>query len=132
MTATVADLLDRAADLLERDGWCQGSLDNADGQRCVMGAVYAARDDLVWSNDLASERSLSVTHQATDALFDAIGWNIPEWNDSEQTSFEDVLSLLRGVAAEQRGLRPEPEPEPPVLPVDQQQAAGLWGWMVMP
>jgi hypothetical protein len=105
-TFTAADLLDRAADLLERDGWCQGTSYGPDGGMCLLAALQAARADLIWGEGgkrgAGADQAASLYRRAHDAVADAIGGDITEWNDGIDTSMADVLDLLRALASERR------------------------------
>lgn len=86
-------VLDRAADLLERDGWHRGWLDdiyaNTDsrGRRCAAKAMIAV-----------SREDREARWQAADALKAEVGGEIHEWNDSVARDRRQVVRTLRGVA----------------------------------
>lgn len=89
---TPADVLDAAADLLDRDGWCQGYDKDDDGRYCARGATKAAAssDTLVGAGARIALTQRLPTH------------NIPAWNDTPGRTQEEVTSTLRRVARELR------------------------------
>jgi hypothetical protein len=84
-------LLD-AADLLERDGWCQHHFRNEKGHRCVIEAIGAATDHKPLLRDKAR-------YQLAQALPGSL--SIIEWNDAHSRRKSQVIKKLREVA---RGL----------------------------
>lgn len=109
MTLSVAGVLERAADILER---CGRHVENFEAHRggpcCTAGAINravtgdaeftagtsAAKWALVDELDLYGDRGLAVWE-----MDEAIG----RWNDDEERTDAEVLSVLRGLAARLRG-----------------------------
>jgi hypothetical protein len=92
MTKTTADVLDDAADLLERQGWCQVYMEDSDGRHCVVGALSAA----------AAVAHSRVAHAgAENAIWARVGMPTA-WNDAPERTEQEVLDLLRSVAKDQR------------------------------
>ncbi|MFE5199908.1 hypothetical protein ACFQ93_40455 [Streptomyces sp. NPDC056601] len=79
----VAGLLRAAHQRLETDGWCKGAYTNADGARCILGALRA---------ESGGDRRLE--QHAIDALMDAIR---AEFGDDVDTipSFNDAWATAR-------------------------------------
>ena len=77
-----AALLMRAADIVER-GWCQGHLVDDHGNVCALQALYHARGKVT---------------QAFVALSNAVGGNIPEWNNAPSQTAANVAATMRAVA----------------------------------
>ncbi|MGV0964165.1 MAG: DUF6197 family protein [Polynucleobacter sp.] len=108
MTAplSVADVLDRAADLIEPEGkWTQGAYGrDATGCEvigvenavcfCAMGAMYKARGDIgAFEHDPDLVRPLAALIERTcDAAID-------DWNDASERTQTEVVSALREAAA---------------------------------
>jgi len=85
-----ADVLDNAATLIERDGWCRRVLETADGRHCAVGALDVAG---LWGPArMAAHRALEDHVQAV----------ISVWNDA-QTDRREVVQTMRRVARELRG-----------------------------
>ncbi len=84
---TPADVLDAAADLLERDGWCQGNHRHAAGT-CVDYALHAATQP--------------VHNTARQALQRRVG-PVAEWNNAPDQTAANVIATMRSVAADLRG-----------------------------
>lgn len=98
---TVADVLERAADLIEPEGaWTQGAYAKyADGREtivgrgeglvcwCLIGALDAATDDVrhLWKD----------AFQATQAV---VGRPLASWNDKPDRTQGEVVSKLREAA----------------------------------
>jgi hypothetical protein len=80
-------LLLAAANYIEEHGWCQGALENINGQVCLVGALDKTKD----YNDQGY-------YPAILAIQDIIGPRFGEWNDQPGRTKEDVVNLLRQVA----------------------------------
>lgn len=80
-------LLD-AANILERDGWCQSVCLNKRGERCIMGALGA-----VYHSSM-----LDWPQQAIHALNINLQGPIASWNDKSGRTKEEVLAMLRDTA----------------------------------
>lgn len=102
--ATEADVLERAADLIEETGWCQfsyrgsGSLDIIPKRRfelaeeyCVTGAIFQAAYD-------AGTGAIP----ARDVLSDFLGQGATSWNDAPERTKAEVVAKLREAAARAR------------------------------
>jgi hypothetical protein len=88
---TVSEVLNAAADLLEKDGWCQDVLKDREGRCCARGALIAvhAADD--WQGPV---------YDADELLEEAVGGSIPAWNDLPNQTGENVIATLRHTAKE--------------------------------
>jgi hypothetical protein len=107
---TEADILRRAADVLEEFGWCRGSIaETADGypvgvadpraaRFCVMGALARAGHDLGLDYPQCWSRGTSAVADAHWWLNDFLGARAVHWNDDITRTKEDVVSLLRRMA----------------------------------
>jgi len=87
--SAAADVLNKAADLIERDGWTQGTY-QLDGKRCVDGAISATSHDWsTWRN----------RKEARELLRDTIGAQIlVDWNDAPGRTKTEVVAALRAAA----------------------------------
>jgi hypothetical protein len=81
---TPSAVLLAAADLLERDGWCQHNYMNDQGHRCVSQAIYD-----VYRMDWMAAASL-VVH--------CVSASLPEWNDAPGQNAGNVIATLRRAA----------------------------------
>jgi len=93
------EILNSAADLLEKDGWCQGYPNNALGQRCALGAIWDVEhygpeagqaEDLV--RQLITKKRYGGTVSATYPLA------ISTWNDQPGRTAQEVIAVLREAA----------------------------------
>lgn len=91
MGRDVADLLDDAADLIERRGWCQGRYQDTDGRLCSVGALAAANGD-----------TLASYFPAVLVLSRRVG-DVVGWNDALGRTEQEVLDTFRAAAKEVRG-----------------------------
>ena len=101
-----ADILDKAADLIDRRGWNQGWYINTDGEMCPRGAIYAACgmqpnpnpsvDVMDWPGWSSSAADNAIT--ACDWLDEAVDDYAESWNDDEGRTKEEVVSTLRAAA----------------------------------
>lgn len=101
----IADVLDAAADVLLRDGWCQDDYTDGEGRACVREAIGRA----VGSNGLATDWDssfadpLAVAAERTLARQLALDadslWSVTHnWNGGDGRTEDDVHDLLRGTA----------------------------------
>jgi hypothetical protein len=86
---TTADVLNRAADLLEEFGWCQGRAGSkAEGTMCLDRAIGEAEKDLG-----------ILLARARTTLSEHIGIPLPFiWNDTPGRTKEEVVRALREAA----------------------------------
>jgi hypothetical protein len=82
-TNPVSQTLWDAADLLERDGWCQGGYSDNEGRHCLIGAIKTVNpgDDH------------GVT--ALDLIVRFLNQNPVCWNDVHDRTRDEVISVLR-------------------------------------
>lgn len=83
------EILNDAADILERDGWCQGEFHSAEGAHCALGAISEAYMSFDYRREL---------YGATKSLLaERIGtpW-IATWNDHGDRTKEQVVKAMRG------------------------------------
>ena len=85
---TVAEVLNAAADLIEKRGWCQHLAFDPDGRHCALGAIWAQR----CPGPLERE-AVAAVRRATGSPF------VGEWNDAPQRTKEEVVEALRKAAA---------------------------------
>lgn len=117
----VADILDKAADIIERQGWTQGDwyqelpVPPEDCPVCAGGGINVATDhapdDDGYTYDERDEAFRAFAHHVDpdqankseegdylDAWISAIG----EWNDDPERTIEQVVAALRACAANLR------------------------------
>ena len=80
----------KAADLLEKDGWCQHHLSNNEGAHCVRGALMEFGSAYVV---LQAEQRLKAIGIPCDDWYGIVSWN----NAPERTA-EEVINALRAAA----------------------------------
>lgn len=86
--SAVADVLNGAADLIERDGWCQGT-PQGDGPVCAGVAICR------------SSNGVRLQTEAITRLTRHTGWSsVIGWNDSPGRTKTEVVAALRTVARE--------------------------------
>jgi hypothetical protein len=84
---TPSAVLLAAADLLERDGWCQGIGRNGAGKRCVTFAI-----------DESTGSKVILYWVAIQLLRKTIRENTVDWNDAPGQTAENVIETLRRAA----------------------------------
>ena len=94
-TDPVSQLLWDAADLLERDGWCQREFEDAQGRYCLVGAINRAPSPGVYSLELEIQRL-----SATGYMQTFLGMEPMRWNDMHGRTKEEVVSALRRASEE--------------------------------
>lgn len=97
------NIFDKAADILEANGWCKGELEDDQGRRCAYGALEAAADhsggtdgDIVAAEELADARLVD----SGRAERGGSGFILIDWNNAPETTGEDVIRLFRELANE--------------------------------
>ena len=106
----VADLLDRAADHIDRVGWTQGDwheetpgLQPKDSPVCADGALaVAAYGDPFGAGGHREPDRFALHSAAVTALIRHIGAGLIDWNDAEGRTKDQVVGAMRAAAAEQR------------------------------
>lgn len=102
MTApqTVADVLDAAADLLEKPGaWGQGNYQPRSGCLCTLGAismVAVGHVPAAWGSS-----SARLATAAAKTLFPSLS-GVANWNDEEGRTQSEVVAALRAAATSAR------------------------------
>lgn len=92
---TVSETLERAAEILEHDGWCQGRYVSEDGSRCLMGALWRAAYDGGGAYTLPEEESLR--------KFLGVGYRrLSQWNDAPGRTAKEVVAALRACARKEK------------------------------
>lgn len=130
LTMKPSEILDKAADILDRDGWMQGAYfkeppllplgtpeaemraesvkANREAPCCQAGAICRAATGYAWARNLgAAIGGLALVAQADDYMSRYVlrefGWpSTIVWNDREGRSKLEVQAALRGAAADAR------------------------------
>lgn len=101
-----ADIIERTADLLERDGWTVGTYMCAHGKRCAEGALIEACKEFGLVTEGPYAEWLAFSNRAARALRVDGGCYLPGWND-DQLRDEDVIAAFRDLAFRERSERPK-------------------------
>lgn len=108
-----SELLDRAADVLNHDGWTQFTRGAGLGTaHCVLGGIDWAHPT---SSDCDKEKP-DAWWRAVGAMATAVGpahpkgdnWTVAEWNNAPERTKEEVIAMLRAVAATERAREAAP------------------------
>lgn len=96
-----SDVLDKAADVLAREGWVKGTRGiYGDGPKCVDGAISVALEGST------AHAYLVESHPAGIALKEFLGIPRPltlcGWNDHQAVDGEEVIAALRDCAEKER------------------------------
>ena len=98
-----ADILERAATLIEERGWNQGWYVNGCGGLCTTGAMFAAvgmepvlGQDSNWNT--FNEIAFRSAQAAWDRFTAHVAQHAPQWNDAPERTKEEVVSTLRAAA----------------------------------
>ena len=88
---TIKEVFAKAADILERDGWCQGRYVDRFGRRCMAGAILSAGTGYAGGDWTSKERKFA----------DEFGWDLDwaRWNDTKGRTQDEVIAKLRELAA---------------------------------
>lgn len=95
-------------DVLNERGWCQGTLENHEGNVCLLGAIGVAAYGDIAGADVTplyhkvvkrlSNSPGQPEHDPLAATFVGGKYSIPAFNDRDTTTLEDVMMLLKEVA----------------------------------
>lgn len=84
----------RAADLIERRGWCQNTLYTPDGALCIMGAFNAIATNNKWQFTADNP-----VWKAYERLYASLNNEEPAvWNDEKHRTKFQVVAKLRALA----------------------------------
>lgn len=85
---TQQEIFLKAADLLARDGWCQGSYYDENGGRCAAGAITDACGGV---RPTEAARACALASQLC-------GDSLSTWNDTYGRTKEEVIALFQRCA----------------------------------
>jgi hypothetical protein len=102
MSEFLAEVLDKAAEVLERDGWCQSNFENKAGERCAVGALRQASRELDGIISFRIEARTALAEYLEISSLDVI-----EWNDTRGRTAAEVIDALKHTA---KNLRNEATP----------------------
>lgn len=97
--SAVADVLNGAADLIERDGWCQNQYRSVDGGRCLTRALADALDlplngPALWQHNPLYLDAEAVLQHVTGR------WTIVGFNDEPGRTKAEVVAAIRAAAVQ--------------------------------
>ncbi len=110
-TLTVADVCDRAAALIERNGWHHGGYYRAnahskpaDCPMCVRGAINTAvfGEPVPGLPGAVAWLHVEFAEQAVREFLDLGTNSLAKWNDAEGRTYTEVIAALRGAAQTER------------------------------
>lgn len=109
MESADPELFDKAVEVLEQRGWCQGKLEATDGRVCAVGALRAAAWGDPYSRTFPGEEKVDVepVERALDAVNAVLSGPrarsmIVSFNDEPGRTAEEVIDLFRRVAKDLR------------------------------
>jgi hypothetical protein len=82
------NIYDKAIELLETNGWCQGEYKSEDGKLCMLGALFAARGDF-------SETWSAIYNDLGFCLDSNSSPGISFWNDTPGRTAAEVIDALK-------------------------------------
>lgn len=131
MSYTTSEVLDLAADDIQRNGWAQGPAGmRVDGPHCILGAIGAVLETKAYPSNYPTAGGLAYDmHEvgktaAGEAMIDYLptpAWStsgmpgysrVYRWNDAGIRTAEEVVEALRAAAAIQRAYETEDQPLP--------------------
>lgn len=97
-TKTAADILNRAADELERHGWIQGKYGTTRGAKCIMGAIAFAGVGKIPTSPFFRWNLQTMAANKILETCTPPRWTAVAWNDRAGRTKEQVIRLLRRAA----------------------------------
>jgi hypothetical protein len=105
-----SESLNKAADLLESEGWTQGTWHDEDGY-CAIGAIDEVMTNEWGKTDKEDYALWNSLHQtkldARRQFRDYVGMGIASWNDNVAQSKEEVVAAMRAAALVAEAKTPE-------------------------
>ena len=89
------EILLRAADLIQREGWCKYRLQDTQGRICLYGAIIKATPKNQYNESTDGIRRLERYLKLRGPLEMV---NIAVWNDNKCKNKEQAIEALRGAA----------------------------------
>lgn len=90
-----SQILFKAAQILERDGWCKGISLNSSGQMCAGGAIARAHHGDADHWDAASEETMRDFMRIIDGSAPEYPTSrISAWNNAAERTAEEVIDAL--------------------------------------
>jgi hypothetical protein len=93
---TTPQILDKAASIIQTNGWCQNTFKDSDGKYCIIGAMIEASES---DRDYFFNNHYSEIFSKLCKAEPLIGASIAAWNDSEDQTKENVISILKKAAS---------------------------------
>lgn len=90
---TTREVRERAAQLIERHGWCQWAGRRMDGAICAQQAIYDADRELCEDRYILPRTGFAAIIEVCEELGIT---TLAGWNDQQRRTVGDVLSALRG------------------------------------
>lgn len=101
-----SEVLEKAADRLDYEGHCKGRYRGLHGGYCTAGAIAAATGLVAHTSVLAKHPAISAVATALGAKSDPK--QIAIWNDAPERTKDEVVAMLRAVAASERAREASP------------------------
>lgn len=79
-------ILFRAAQIIERDGWCQDVLVDELGRVCAVGAIDKAQT--------GDPEAMGGNYEPIQKLENLIGADVVNWNNAPERTAEEVIDML--------------------------------------
>lgn len=80
------EIIDKAIEVIEQQGWCQGDYVNDEGNVCMIGALRIAA-----TNHRAAVNKVAEAIERETGLY----YSVPEYNDYFAKSAEDAILMLK-------------------------------------
>ncbi len=84
----------RAAELIERNGWCQGKPHNDAGEHCLLGAIFFSH----YGFDAPEGTCPREWHEVFEIMKPHTDRNIADWNDDPEREKAEIIAALRAAA----------------------------------
>lgn len=113
MSTEAAELLEKAAEILETDGWCQYSYANSAGEHCALGAMIKASGCehpwQLWGQRPFQEAVEAIAfHHPVSRRHPVFRDDVADWNDQNDRTAAEVIDAFKQAA---KDLRNEAKPE---------------------
>lgn len=92
-----SDIISKAASAIERYGWIQRWAGNVDEGFCTLGACAWAFYSGPYR--IRVDQEYEAYREALAALRDRVGVDVALWNDAPERQREEVVAMLRRIAA---------------------------------
>jgi 8-oxo-dGTP pyrophosphatase MutT (NUDIX family) len=101
---TTKQVLEEAANIIEKRGWVQKDWETTDGAVCAFGAMRHAAYGCLFTSDITNDHIYFEARKALEIqVHKSVGdeyYSVPQWNDQKDQTKDNVVKIIRLAAQE--------------------------------